>query len=718
MALRLSTSFVNTNIPGAYIDVRVKSTPVGVGASGNVVIIGEAAGGADYAADILKDNFFTPDQASRVAQKYISGPIVDAMNALSAPSNDTEIQGSANRVYILKSNAGSKAQATIDTDYGTLRDQNYGLDGNKYSYKILSAAAEVAPTVTSGDLTANLTPGTIFDGLNFSVRLNGGAIAAVTLSGTAANHDTIAELAAEIDLALPAGVSCAVVTGNTLKIFVDADAAAWRKGFGKSLELIDSTPGDLAALAISAGLLSSSQEPEIEMNIVRPDNNTNELIEAKAEVALSLGYAGTTASVTINATSLVTVVTGGGGSALNISLSQYSTLQAMADFINTQPGYSASVGSSSIQASPSSLDRVSAAGICSTAASLKPGRIKKANANFKAAMATSQTLEFVGVDFDGLPTPMAAFAFLSGGLRGETTASDIVDALTALEGVNVNFVIPLMSRDASADITAGLTDASSTYTIDAIHAAVKSHCLKMSAVKLKKNRIAMLSYKGTYADSKTKAGSLASYRATMTMQDAKQIDSLGAIQTYQPWYQAVIAAGMQSAGFYKSIVKRFANVISFIDPSGFDSGNPGDVSDALDSGILFMENANAGVRWVSDQTSYGFDTNFVYNSLQAVYLSDVLSLDLAESLGNAFTGKSLADVDAGVVLGFVSTKMDGYKKLKMIASSDDAPLGYKNVTISIDGPVLSVSLEAKLATSIYFIPIVLELSQVQSSAAQ
>lgn len=717
MSLRLATSFVNTNVPGPYIDVRVKSTPVGVGASGNIAIIGEAAGGQDFSVENLKENFFTPDQVARVAQKYISGPIVDAMSAISAPSNDSEIQGSANRVYILKTNGGSKAQATVDTNYGTLRDQNFGVDGNKYSYKILASATEVAPSITSGDLTTVLgTPATL-NGLNFSVRLNGGAIAAVTLSNTATDHDTLAELAAEIDTLLPAGINCEVAAPG-IRIFVDADAAAWRKGFGKTLELIDSTSGDLATIELDPEMIASAQEPEIEVNIVRPDTNLNETLEAKGDIALEIGYAGTTATATITATALTTTVVGGAGANLNLTLAQFVTIQAMADYIASQPGYSASAAPSSAQKPPTELDRVTAMGIASTGAGMKPGRVKKAAANFRAAMATSQALEFVATDFDGLPAPTSTFAFLSGGGRGATTAADIVDALTKLEGVSVNFVIPLISRDATADIADSKTDASSTYTIDAVHAATKSHALKMSQVKLKKNRIAMLSYKGTYSEAKVRSGSAASFRATMTMQDAKQVDSLGAIQQYQPWYQSVIAAGMQSAGFYKSIVKRFANVISFVDPQGFDSGSPGDVSDALDSGFLFMEEANAGVRWVSDQTTYGFDTNFVYNSLQAVYLSDVLSLDLAESLGNAFTGKSLADVDAGVVLGFVTTKMDGYKKLKMIASSDDAPLGYKNVTIEIDGPVLSVNLEAKLSTSIYFIPIVLELSQVSSSASQ
>jgi hypothetical protein len=293
---------------------------------------------------------------------------------------------------------------------------------------------------------------------------------------------------------------------------------------------------------------------------------------------------------------------------------------------------------------------------------------------------------------------------------------NIVDALSKAEGVIVNFVAPLFSQDATADISAGVTNSASTYTIDAIHAATKNHVLKMSQVTLKKDRIAMLSWNGTFAIAKQKAGTLASYRATLTMQSCLQVNSAGAVITFQPWYAAVIASGMQSAGFYKAIVKKFANIISYVDPSDFDSGNPGDVSAALDAGILFMETPSQGVRWVSDQTTYGYDTNFVYNSLQAVFCSDILSLDFAQSLDNQFTGQSLADVDAATVASFVADKMDAYKKQKLIASSDDAPLGYKNVNIQINGPILRVSVEIKLATAIYFIPIVIEISQVQSAA--
>src|SRR6185369_7469696 len=128
MAQRVTTSFVNTNRPGSYFDVQVKSTPVGVASSGNIVIIGEASGGAavkgiDNAnGDVLKDNFYTPDQLAQVQKKYISGPIVDAFRAIASPSSDANINGSANRIYIAKSNQGTQAAAELALSYGSLKD--------------------------------------------------------------------------------------------------------------------------------------------------------------------------------------------------------------------------------------------------------------------------------------------------------------------------------------------------------------------------------------------------------------------------------------------------------------------------------------------------------------------------------------------------------------------------------------------------------------------
>lgn len=717
MSQRLVTSQINTNIPDAYPFITVQSTPTGLGSSGVLVIIGEADGGPSYQTVALKNNSFSPDQLAKVQRTYLSGQIVDAFSALAAPSNDTDIVGTANLVFIVKTNTGTKASALVDTDYGTFKDINWGLPGNKYKYQITSIDAEVAPFVAGGTIPALGAP---LNGQSFTIRLNGGAVTVVTLSGTSTDHDTIPHLVTELNSLLPVGiVASAGVAPTSIQLTMAVDVAAYRKGWGKSFELFDSTPGDLAALGLVAGLYVSSQEPGVEVNIVRPDINFNETLDVNATVALSVGYAGTTGTMTITSAGLLTTtVTGGSGANLSIQTSQFRTILDLATFINSQTGYTAVCASLAQQLPPSALDTVTAIGIDASGAGQTPGRVKNAAYNFQTTMATSTAFTFtVGSNGTaGLPNPMTNAAFLMNGTRGATQSADIVNALAQVGGIQCNIIIPLFSQNSSADILAGTTDSASTYTISAINAAVKSHCIEFSTPKLKRNRTAILSINDTYANAKSQAQSLGNYRISLTMQKVMQVNTQGVISTYLPWYASCVAAGMQAGGFYKAIVNKAANVISFIDPTGFDSGNPGDVEDALNSGLLFLSADTAREYWVSDQTTYGFDTNFVYNSIQAVYASDILALDLAQSYKLAFVGKSLADVDAATALSFLAQKMDGYKKLKLIAASTDAPLGYKNQSASINGPELDVNVEIKLATAIYFIPININISQVQSAA--
>jgi hypothetical protein len=714
MAIRLTRSFVSTAVPGSYFEQLVRSTPVGIGATGVVTIIGEAEGGESFANEALKENFFSPDQLAQVKNKYISGPIVDAFGALSAPSADTGIQGSVNRIYILKTNSGAKAQATVDTDYGTLRSNNWGKDGNKIKYQVTASQAEVAPEAISGVVPAF---GAALDDASFSLRINGGASTVITLSNVPTDHATITDLIIELNTLLPAGITASPGdASNSFKLTIDADPANFRKGFGKTLELIDSTPGDLAKLNLLAGLYRSGAESEIEVSVTRSDIGLNETLEVAGQIALEIGYAGTTATMSISGNTLTTTVTGGSGANLSVDLTQYVTVTDLAAFISSQAGYTANATTASAQMSPRDMDKVTAIGICSTGAGLRPGRVKRSLKNFKDALSTSSAVEFVAIEVEGLPSPMSTGVFLSGGVKGSTTAANYVDALTKLEGIATNFVVPLFSRDASEDILDGLTESGSTYTIDSVHAATKSHVLKMSTPKLKRHRVAMLSYKGTFSQAQAKAASLASFRTYLAFQDVDQVDSQGEIKTYQPWYSATIGAGMQAAGFYKSFTNKLANVISYRDPAGFDSGSPGDVETALLAGLMTLQSATAGVKWVSDQSTYGIDSNFVYNSLQAVYAADVLALDLADSFQTAFVGQSLADVDRATALAFLANKMQIYRQLKLIAASDDAPLGYKNEDVKINGPIMDVKVEIKLATTIFFIPISLEISQVQQSA--
>lgn len=712
MAQKLSTDFITTSIPGAYINQIVKSTTVGLSSIGVVAIVGEAAGGKGYADEDIKNNFFTADQFDRVEAKYRSGAIVEAMRALSAPSADADISGSPNRIYVIKTNSSTKASAIVDTDYGTLSDSNYGVDGNKIKFQIVESQTEDTPEKTSNTIS---TFGAGLDGLSFSIRLNGGASQTITLSANPLDHSDISNLILEIATLLPAGISVSAGTAaNTLKLKMDADPANHRKGWGKSFELIDSTPGDLATIGLSAGISKSAAESEIELSIVRSDIGLNQTVAAAGDIAMEIGYQGTTATLSISANILSTSVTGGSGANLSIDLSQYQTVSDLVDYINSQTGYKALATSAGVQLKPSDLDKVTAIGICSTSSSIRAGRIKKSLANFKKAVSNIPAVMFEADEVEGLPSPSSA-TFLSGGAKGSTSSSDILEGLAKLESVQVNFVVPLFSRDASEDIADGLTDSSSAYTIDAIHAAVKSHVIKMSSAKLKRNRLGVLSFWGSFADTQNKAQALANYRCSMSFQKIQSSSAAGT-EIFMPWMGAVVSAGMQAAGFYKGITNKFANIISFVDPTNFDSGNPGDIETALESGLLILQKDTAGSKWVSDQTTYGFDNNFVYNSMQATYLSDIAALNLADACQKAFVGKSLADVNKAVVESFVATQMDAYKQVKIISGSDDAPLGYKNLKVSVAGGIIYVSIEVKLSTTVYFIPINFTISQVQQTA--
>jgi hypothetical protein len=235
----------------------------------------------------------------------------------------------------------------------------------------------------------------------------------------------------------------------------------------------------------------------------------------------------------------------------------------------------------------------------------------------------------------------------------------------------------------------------------------------MSQIKAKKNRQGFASVIDTYANVKEMSGELSSYRMYLCFQNAKIGSTL-----YQPWMSAITAAGMQAAAGYKGIVKKFASVSGISMTSGdFDTSLQGDREDALKAGLLFMEKVpTGGFRWVSDQSTYSADNNFVYNSMQAVYISDLIVLTLIDRFDRLVVGKSVADISAAAALSILDTEMFNFLRLKWIAQSDDATKGYKNATVKITGPVCEVSVEIKLAGLIYFVPISMTISQVEQTA--
>ncbi len=543
----------------------------------------------------------------------------------------------------------------------------------------------------------------------------------------------------------PQAKSAAAVSGTVANdivvyapIVVTLEAGLQIDGVGKSLEIIENAGSDLithAAFDLSADavtwvsktgapeLLTSADEASVQLNLTRQSDNVSEQVRAGGDVALVLSYVGTTATVTVTATTLTTS-TSSSPANLSLLLSDFSTIADLATYINAQTGYAAAVGTTTLgQLPPTALDRVSAQGIASTWGA-ENGRIKVDAYAFAKAV-TQQSAQ---VDLNspaaradaGLPAVNAVSTYFADGAKGSSSTSDFTAAIDALEMVACNFVVTLISQDAADDYAAGLTDSASSYDITSVNAWLRTHVLAMSKLKKKRNRQGFASIETTFNEARNAASNLASSRMSMTFQDIKNSNSSGTLIQFQPWMGAAVAAGMQAAGFYRAIVRKFANVSGAVMAAGdFNDRDDTKMENALLSGLLPLKrHPNGGFYWVSDQTTYTRDDNFVFNSIQAMYAADVIALTTAQRMEDAFAGQSVADVSASAALTFLEGVMADFRRLKLIAASDDAPAGFKNAKVTISGTAMIVEIEIKLAGAIYFIPIAFLVSQVEQTANQ
>jgi hypothetical protein len=537
----------------------------------------------------------------------------------------------------------------------------------------------------------------------------------------------------------PLAVAATAITSTTLDIMayspvtISLTAGAVIQGAGKALEICQRVSGtdllsrtayelgtttlvDWVSTVAAPVLIASGAESEITLTAARVDDNISESFTQGGEIPLRVGYSLGTATLTITET-LLTTSTG-----LSLTLSDYSTIQALADYIDAQSGYSASVGTAALGLQPTSaLDRVAAIGITNEFGTTEPGRIKMdAHRLYTDVSNTSRLLQFndpAERPDAGLPA-VTATTYLTGGTRGGTTNAMVSAGIAALENVEGNFLVPLFSRDATADIADAETDASSTYTIASVNAAAKAHVLAMSVFKKRKSRQAITSIQDDFQTQQDAAANTASFRVNMTFQNVNDLDSNGDIVVFQPWMAAVKAAGMQSAGFYRPITNKQINISGISHDAGdFNAKSDTNMEDALIAGLMPIKPARTGGwSWESDQTTYGKDDNFVFNSLQAVYCADTIALTTGQRMEAAFVGKSVSDVSAQVALTYLDQIMGDFLRLKLIAPSDDALRGYKNARIRISGNAMLVSVEIKLATGIDFIVIDFLVSPVQQTA--
>ena len=696
MSVDINFNGMTTNIPGSYSEAKPEISASGnLSPRGTLALIGEASAGEPCASSGPIE--FLASEINTLISVYKTGPIVDAAILAFNPSNDPEIQNGANKVVICKTNDSTAASLDLATGYGTLDSKNYGVNENLIATLIEKNNATNASVSSSATFSS-----TIAQGKNFGLRVLGGALNSFTNPSsvtTRALLQTALETAGNWSGGVPSGITFTVGGASdgaaTLTIALNVDATDHRLGAGRNFELVEGVSnGMLTIFGISAGLKEALVEPTSRLKITRTSTNTDEDTDnvdgdLGGDIVLEIGALATTATLTISATNFTTTCAGGTAQSLNLKLSDYATLNDLAEYIANQAGYYCSIPEDANGGlNPRTvLDRVTAKAIAVTGA-VKAGKIKSDSYNISQwIINNSAVVDFTGTSFCGLPDALAK-TFLSGGALGSSSNSSFTSALSDIEGLDIDVVVPLVSQDASYDIAEdeNLTDSSSTYTVDSVLVAVKNHCKLMSNTENRKERKAYFGYRGTFSDCKKISLTLNSERASLCPLDVYVVDSSGSLQWKQPHMGALMVGAMSlGSSVGTPITNKAINASGIrhlkrqgVTPSTLELINPNtNAKKCISAGLLMLESpAEGGIKCLLQNATYSTDSSFIYNRPSVLDACDYsmknLRLETKKSVGKKTTLKA-ADLKTVVII-FLN-----------ILIKSEVIVGYKNISITIAG---------------------------------
>lgn len=604
---------------------------------------------------------------------------------------DVEINSAITIQYTGSSKVGSGATLEILEDVGDQAGAGYLLVWEDFSNLLAngtSTIANISATVPStGKLSVALDTGSwsTTPAVGDLVYIGRGSV----LEGaTGLNVGTYIVESSSAQTLTMSHLYSGMTTEAVASVLLDGanDTLLWAQGFVSS--------------NVSARRIDSEAERKVRVEASResdgsslPDNSIG------GNPVLEIGYyqAGTTAAtLTINTKREMIITPSGAGDTITVLLNKYSSLGELVTFLNTRTGIYARVAQSSFQSlSTRSLDMVTDLDIMNGQETpAYNGRIKKDYTDWVTFFVNNFGLITFRAGnlatFAGLPDSEAGAQFLDGAAIGSTSSASIQAGLDAGLKVDVRNVVPLFSRDASKDVSDGLTDAGSTYSIDAIHAAVRSHVATASSTLFRRERFGMLSHYGSFDDSKTKAADVSFERCQMTFQLHRATDGEGNLVRFLPWMSALaVATGRSQASlgtpmlrkpFLLSSAEHIGDLSLFSDSlePDFDPESRGQLEEAIEAGLLvFNAVPGFGVRlegpdnttrsrvndpqaWLYERASVFFTADEVRQTIRSVlenYIGQnqiqvpqtIVSQSITDALGTFLPGTGNGALLAGRV---------------------------------------------------------------------
>ncbi len=297
------------------------------------------------------------------------------------------------------------------------------------------------------------------------------------------------------------------------------------------------------------------------------------------------------------------------------------------------------------------------------------------------------------------PADTSGPVFLSGGSEGTASYSDYQVALNLLKKVRVNSVVVLTGDPA-------------------VHAALDAHCAFMAGIG-RSERDGFVGLSALTDDvptnelpSKTSIKSqivdINSRHIRAFAQQITRYNTAGERTDFLPWFQGVIAAGMQAgAPVGTSLTFKYANVL---DVTQHSTWNPIDDSEEMIlAGLCFMERKDGvGRRWVRNITTWLKTNNIAFSEASVNQAVNYTVFEFRTAMETAVGKRGFA----GTVNAAKTTAKNKLAQLLDI----NAITNYRALNIELVVDVLDVSVELAPIISINFVKSTVHLTTVRQVA--
>jgi hypothetical protein len=422
--------------------------------------------------------------------------------------------------------------------------------------------------------------------------------------------------------------------------------------------------------------------------------------------------AGSAATMTINATSLTTTVTGAAGDSVTLNFTDYPTLAQVIQAISATGKYAiTSLVTNSNSFSSAQLDAVTTVDIKTALTTVYAKNADITNWINANSQQISATYTAGAVAYTG---PLVATP-LAGGTRGTSANTDWATGFTALSTTRINQMVPLASADA--------TTAQGTWTIVSVLAALVAYAKQASSTAGQNEVQAWAGISGTLTASITAANLQNSEHLELFIEKSQRVrTSDGSVIFFPEWATAVVAAGMRAgAPLGEPLTWKYANVLGVSSDSSWSETNTSNVANLTLNGITVLNTVKGkGFRFDKVVTTFTKQNNDAYTEETIVQIWKLVSYNIRSALQDAFVGRGGTLDRVSTVPSIVESVMSPLKTAGAITDSivNGTRLNaWRSVTWTLNGDTMTVSLIVTPTPGINYVLNTIVLVPAQISGA-